>query len=241
MTRTRISDRSGGTRKSRVSRKPASDSEPSKARSVIIPRLEQGETHLLLVGDRPLLINNKLNVAEEISERYSGRGKSGAVKKPVVSVDDQYRRAFYVLPDSKYQAPHAKGRYGIPASGIKKCACAAIRTTGILDNTTIGLISKSFWVMQDAGGFCLLRFKRLERDIRSVNVGSGRKTVPQMRHRPMFHDWQIKLKVRFNSNVMSEEQLVNLFMHAGQYIGLCEMRAEKKQGECGGFIVKGTK
>ena len=59
-----------------------------------------------------------------------------------------------------------------------------------------------------------------------------------MRHRPMFHDWSIKLRVKFNPSVLTPEAIVNLFMHAGQYVGLCEMRAEKKQGQCGGFFVE---
>jgi hypothetical protein len=99
----------------------------SKTKSILIPPLEQSETVLLLIGDRPLMVNNKLNVAQEISDQYSGKGKAGHVKKSPVSEGESYARAFYTLPDSKYPAPHPKGRYGVPASGIKKCACKAIR------------------------------------------------------------------------------------------------------------------
>jgi len=208
---------------------------------VEIPALQQGEATLMLIGDRPLLVNNKLNVAQGIAEQYGGvGGKAGTVKKPSATPDEQYAHAFYTLLDSNHAAPHEKARYGVPVSGIKKCACSAIRTTGITDNTTIGLIAKSFWVLGDSGGLCLLKYDRLERDVRPVNIGSGQKTVPQMRYRPMFHGWSIRLRVKFNRMVITEDQLVNLFMHAGQYIGLCEMRAEKKQGECGGFVVEGS-
>ncbi len=213
------------------------------SKTIVIPPLQQSAMDLWLIGDRPLLVNNKLNIAEALAEKYSGPGGKGAhvPKAPDPTPDQQYAMAFYVMPDSKQPAPHKGGKYGVPTSGIKKCVCAAIRTTGITDNTTIGLISNSFWVMEDGGGLCAIQFKRVERDVRSVNIGSGQKTVPQMRHRPMFHDWRIKIRLKFNSRVMSEEQLVNLFMHAGQYIGLCELRAQKKQGQCGGFTVKGVK
>lgn len=207
-------------------------------KKIEIPELEQGVFTLQLIGDRPLMVNNKLAVAQEISDQYSGIGKAGAVKKARVSEDDQYARAFYVMPYSKYEAPHPKAKYGIPASGIKKCVCKAIRTTGLTDNTTIGLISNSFWVMEQGSGFCELKYRKLERDVRAVNIGSGVKTVPQMRHRPMFRDWTVDVDIVYNQKVITQEQLVNLFMHAGQYIGLCEMRAEKKQGSCGGFFVK---
>ena len=206
---------------------------------VEIPRLRQVETEIVLVGDRPLLVNNKMAQAEGIAAKYDG-GKSGSVPKDTVPPEQMYKNAFYVLPDSKYPAPHSKARYGIPASGIKKCACSAIRTTGINDNTTVGLIAKSFWVLADSGGLCLLSYEKLERDIRAAAIGSGAKTVPSMRYRPMFHGWKIRLRLKYNAKVLSQEQILNLFMHAGQYIGLCEMRAEKKQGECGGFYVEGT-
>lgn len=202
-----------------------------------IPSVEQGELLVTIKGDSPLLVNNKMNVAESIAEQYSGKGKSGYVKPGPISDDERYAMAFYVLPSSKFQPPSPKGLYGIPASGLKKCADKAIRTTGINDNTTIGVISRSFRVMADEAGLCKLKFKSIERDVRPVNIGSGQKTVPQMRHRPMFHGWTVDLKIRYNVKVITAEQIVNLLMHAGLYIGWGELRAEKKQGECGGFTV----
>ena len=208
--------------------------------AIDIPKLKLVSTIISLEGDRPLLVNNKLGIAERIAGQYDSVGKTKP-KLEALSPDEQYALAFYVLPNSKFQPPSPKGDYGIPCSGLKKCVCSAIRTAGFTDNTTIGLISKSFWILEDSGGFCRLSFKRLERDIRPVNIGSGQKTVPSMRHRPMFHDWKIQVKVRYNPKVLSPEALVNLFMHAGQFIGLCEMRAEKKQGQCGGFVVANHK
>ncbi len=227
--------------KKKVVKKTAkkSDVNGGEFASVIIPPLQQSESEIWLIGDRPLLVNNKLSVAEGIADRYD-KGKAGYVPPPPPTPEEAYANAFYVLPDSKYDAPHLKGRYGVPSSGVKKCACSAIRTTGITDNTTIGLIGKSFWVMEDAGGLCLVQFKKLVCDRRPVNIGSGAKTVPSMRQRPMFLDWKIKIRVKYNAKVLSKEQIINLFMHAGQYIGLCEMRAEKKQGQCGGFHVMGA-
>ena len=222
-------------------KKNAKESPPviqkEKQRMINIPPVEQGELLITIKGDSPLLVNNKMNVAESIAEQYSGKGKSGYVKPGPVSDDERYAMAFYTMPSSKFPAPSPKGKYGIPASGLKKCADKAIRTTGINDNTTIGVISRSFRVMADEAGLCKLKFSRLTRDVRPVNIGSGQKTVPQMRHRPMFHDWSVDLRIRYNTKVITDEQIVNLLMHAGLYIGWGELRAEKKQGECGGFMV----
>jgi len=206
--------------------------------TVTIPKLEQGRFRMKLIGDSPLLVNNKLSIAKELSDTYSGSGKTGRPKRLPATPDEQYARAFYVMADSKHPAPHPKGRYGIPTSGIYKCLCKAIRQTGITNNTEIGVIGGSFRVIGGPQGLSEIQFDRLERDERPVNIGSGQKTVPQMRYRPMFHGWSVVVDIVFNRLVISPEQIVNLAMHAGQYVGLCEMRAEKKQGECGGFYVE---
>lgn len=227
------------TPKNRISGVATGSNGEAQTHMVTIPALQQKTSKLILVGDRPLLVNNKLSVAQAIADRYGPDGDPTQKHKP--SGAQQYLNSFYTLPDSKHDAPHPKGRYGVPASGIKKCACSAIRTTGCTDNTTIGLIAKSFWVMEDSGGLCLIKHKGFEEDVRPVNIGSGAKTVPDMRHRVRFDEWQLEIMVRYNAKVLTPEAIVNLFMHAGQYIGLCELRAEKKQGMCGGFTVRGTK
>lgn len=204
-----------------------------------IPPLMQNEITLTLIGDRPLLVNNKMSVAEAIADRYTGPGgKVASIDTTKLTNDEAYVKAFYVMPSSKYEPPDKRAKYGIPTSGIKKCACKAIRHTGITDNTTIGVIGKAFFILSDAGGLNAITFKTLERDIRMTNIGSGQKTVPKMTHRPMFHEWRVSLRIRFNEKLLNEKTIINLFMHAGAYIGLCEMRAEKNQGECGGFYVK---
>ncbi len=213
-------------------------SKKSDVKIINIAAPEKSFIELLLVGDRPLLVNNKMNVAQELSDTYSGEGgKTGQPKPPRASDDVRYAKAFYVMSNSKHQPPHPKGKYGIPSSGIKKCVDKAIRLTGISDNSAIGSISRSFSVMAEGAGLCPITFDKLERDIRPVNIGQS-KTVPEMRHRPMFHGWKCKVRVHYNPRILTAESLINLFMFGGAWVGLCELRAEKKQGECGGFGVE---
>ena len=228
------------TAKNRISsngqkKKAAVKNEPRKV--IQIPAPEQRTVDLLLVGDRPLMVNNKMNVAEELDERYSGEGgKSGSVAPPHRSKDERYAMAFYVMPSSKHKPPSPKGKYGIPTSGINKCFGAGIRQSGISDNTTVGLIQKAVQIMADEAGLCHITFDRLERDVRPVSKGKN-SSVPEMRHRPMFHGWKCKIRVKYNPKLISLEGLINIFNYAGIWIGLCEMRAQKTTGECGGFTV----
>ena len=219
---------------------------------VEVPELMQGVGILRLVGDSPMLVNNKMSVAWDVAARYSGDAPK--TKKPPMrkrTPDEQYAGAFYVLPSStcqpfmagpggqnvKFAEPLLNGLYGVPSSGVAKCLRKAIRTAGFTDNTTIGLIGKSFRVLEDEGGCTLLRHNGFQRDARPVNIGSGQKTVPDIRYRPLFLEWELHVKVVYNSGILSLTQLANLANHAGQYIGLCELRAEKGQGECGGFRI----
>ncbi len=202
-----------------------------------IPPLEYEAIKMKLAGTSPLMLNNKMGVAPMIAKKYD-EGRASNIKLDKLPLDEQYALAFYVMPSSKHPAPHAKGCYGVPASGIKKCLCKGCRPAGMNNNTDIGTIHKAFHVMADEGGLCEIHHDGFTRDIRPVNIGSGQKTVPSMRHRPMFFDWWINLNVYYNPRVITQEALVNLGMYAGAYIGLCELRAEKLQGECGGFTIK---
>jgi len=221
----------------RVAKKEGENNEPVVPKKLLIPVLCQARMELTIEGDRPLMVNNKMGVAWRIAGIYSGGGKTQKPHLPELSDDEKYAAAFYTSSKSLHEAPHPEGRYGIPVSGIAKCFRKAIRTTGITDNTTIGLIGKSFFIMQDESGLCLLDHDGFVKDSRPVNIGSGQKTVPQIRHRPLFPHWSIVLKIAYNPVVLSHDQIGNLAQHAGQYIGLCELRAEKGQGECGGFVI----
>jgi hypothetical protein len=227
--------KAGGVRGNGQAATKAKPRKEVAAKVIIIPALMQKEMTVTIVGDRPLLVNNKMSVAESLAAQYdpSSGGATGTVKPAPRTPDEQYAGSFYVMPDSKYPAPHPKGRYGVPASGIRKCMCTAIGLTGITDNKSIGRVQRSFWIMEDIAGLCLIK-GRPQHDERMTQPRDMK--VPKMAHRARWDEWSIKLRIKFNPLVLSEEGVVNLLMHAGQYVGLCEMRAEKKQGACGGFV-----
>jgi len=208
---------------------------------VEIQPLDMDYVVIRIAGDSPLMMNNKAACVEEVNARYSsvGGGKAKVPKKEK-TIDSVYQGAFYTLPSSPGQPPAPNGLYGIPASGMKKCICSAIRPAGFSDNTTIGLIGKSFRVLPDEGGLILLRHNGFAMDTRAVAVGTTGK-MPELRYRPIFPEWECHLRITFNRAVLSIESLGNLLQHAGQYIGWGELRAEKKQGECGGFVVTDAK
>lgn len=210
----------------------------SKQVDLKIPKMDLMTVYLGLAGDRPLMTSNKMNIAEAIALTYGSEG--GATGKPKVkkpTPEEMYRNAFYVMGYSDHDPPSELGDYGIPASGIKKCFCSAIRQTGITNNTVVGVIQRSFLIQQFHRGLAPMTCEYFEMDTRAAGIGQGNKT-PDMRYRPMFHEWEVIVEVTYNPVVMTLDQLVNLGRYAGFYVGWGELRAEKMQGECGGFTVK---
>jgi hypothetical protein len=57
-----------------------------------------------------------------------------------------------------------------------------------------------------------------------VRVGMG---TADLRYRGEFADWHAKLLVRYNANVLSESQILNIINVAGFAVGVGEWRPEK--------------
>lgn len=57
-----------------------------------------------------------------------------------------------------------------------------------------------------------------------------------LRYRPMIRDWALEFLVKFNADLLSAEQVMNLFQHAGFGNGLCEWRPQKS-GSYGTFSI----
>jgi hypothetical protein len=217
--------------------KAAKNGQPAAPKLIKLAPLRLGEFQIKIVGlPAGLLVNNKAATGLEVAEDYGGKGKASKPKRAKPSLDEMYRRAFYVMEESEHEAPHPKGDYGFPMSGVKKALCTAIRLTGTTDNTTHGVISRSLKIVPDDTKLCRIHHEGFVRDERLAGIGQGHKT-PDMRHRPLFREWHMILTVQFNMTTLEEEAIVSLIQHAGMFVGFGEMRHEQKQGECGAFQI----
>jgi hypothetical protein len=66
-----------------------------------------------------------------------------------------------------------------------------------------------------------------------VRVGMG---TADIRYRPEFTEWSVKLPIKYNADAISLDQLVNLFTLAGFGVGVGEWRPER-DGQYGMFHV----
>ena len=146
-------------------------------------------------------------------------------KQPLAAKDPQadYEESMYKLPN---------GRYGFPAVAFKSAAVRAGKLLGLAMTDT----RQMFFDMPDEGDLVVINGKPSPREDMVKTPG----TV-DVRYRAEFREWSAVLTVKFNADLMSEEQLVNLFEAAGFSVGVGEWRPEKN-GMFGTFtLTKGAK
>jgi hypothetical protein len=190
-----------------------------EATEVRIPTLDVRTFEIELRGTAPIIVHKFSDKARrQIEDKQQQKAKTGKQKRDPKA---EYLAAFYLMPGSP--AAETKGaRYGVPAAGFKKAAVKACR---YIDGVTMTFANGAFHVLEDAGGLVELRHKappHMRED--TVRLASG---VLDLRYRPEFTDWGVTLRIRYNASVMSPEQIVNLFHHAGFHVGWGELRPEK--------------
>ena len=121
--------------------------------------------------------------------------------------------------DSLYPMPGKKKAYGFPAIAFKK---AAVDACSHVDGITKVLARGGFHVV---GEMVEIKGKpRMREDMVRIAMGTA-----DIRYRGEFLEWSCTLQVRHNPNVLSAEQIINLFNVAGFAVGIGEGRPQKDQ------------
>lgn len=191
--------------------------------TIKIPPIEFKVARITIIGESPLMVNKFSEKAKnELDEKHQQKAK-GARKA---------RNPMQEFEDAAYKID--KKTYGIPASGVKHCAVSACR---FIEGVNMTTARGAFQIVGDIGGLLPISSKSgPQLDERIVRVGNFGNKKPMTRYRPRFDDWKITFNIKYNANVMSAEQIVNLYENAGFAVGLCELRPEKN-GNLGQFRV----
>ncbi len=121
--------------------------------------------------------------------------------------------------DSLYPMPGKKNKYGFPAIAFKK---AAVDACSHVDGLTKVLARGGFHVVGE-----MVEIKgtpRMREDMVRIAMGTA-----DIRYRGEFPEWSCVLQIRHNPNVLSAEQIINLFNVAGFAVGVGEGRPQKDQ------------
>lgn len=205
---------------------------PKENTTIELPQLSVQMMDVTLIGDSPLIVH-----AWSLKAKLQMLQKQMKVAKPAREAKDpneDFRQSLYLLPD---------GGYGFPSVAFKNAAVTAC--TSVAGVTKVAARQAFHIVGEDIdvdGAFegvkmrqNMVRVEGSEARMREdmVRVGMG---TADLRYRGEFWPWHAKVLVRFNANVLSPEQILNLLNTAGFAVGVGEWRSER-DGQNGLFHV----
>lgn len=180
-----------------------------------LPPLNIQNVGLGLVGDSGLICHAWSDKAKKMMlDKQMKKAKQG---KEAKDPEQDFRDSLYHLPG---------GGYGFPAVAFKS---AAVDACSHVEGVTKVEARGAFHIVGD-----MIPIKGtpvMREDM--VRVGMG---TADIRYRGEFKEWSCEINVRYNANILSYEQIVNLFNVAGFAIGVGEWRPQR-DGSYGMFHV----
>jgi hypothetical protein len=182
---------------------------------ITLPKLNLQMIEITIVGDSPLICHawSKKAKAQMLAKQTKQAKQAKEAKDP----HQDYLDSLYPLPS---------GGYGFPAVAFKS---SAVDACSHVDGVTKVEARGAFHLVGDM--VPIEGEPRMREDM--VRIGMG---TADIRYRGEFPEWSAKFVVRYNANVLSAEQIVNLFNTAGFSIGVGEWRPQK-DGSFGMFRV----
>ena len=171
-------------------------------------------------GTAPLVVHRFSHKAQQgmLIKMVAGSTAKKGTKREAADLDDIYNNA-------RYQ--HADGWDGFNASAIRHALISACRLVGF--KMTIAKLS--VFVIEDGwdkieSQIPLIRIygkpRRLDMWAR-VETGQAYMTI-----RPCYDTWSAKIKIRFDADQFTVEDVTNLLARAGAQVGICEGRPDSK-------------
>lgn len=190
-------------------------SKPAEGLVVSIPALKVRRMEITLVGDSPLICHHWSDRAK--SQILDKQMKRARAAKEAKDPERDYE-------DSLYR--DASKSFVFPAVAFKN---AAVDACSHVSEITKVEARGAFHVI---GEWVKINGKPSPRED-MVRVGMGSADI---RYRGEFKKWAATITVRYNENVLSAEQIINLFNTAGFAIGIGNWRPQKN-GSFGMFHV----
>lgn len=184
-----------------------------------LPQLQLRQLEITLVGDSPLICHAWSKKAKQ--EMLDKQMKKAKQAKGAKDPERDYKESLYEHPD---------GGFGFPAVAFK---AAAVDACSHIANITKVEARGAFHIN---GDMVKIDGKPNPRED-MVKIGMG---VADIRYRGEFRKWKCTFNLRYNTNVISPEQILNLFNTAGFAIGIGEWRPQR-DGSFGMFHVETSK
>ncbi len=188
----------------------------TKAQLVEVPNINVQQMELLLIGDSSLISHKWSDKARKqmLDKQMKKADKGRQAKNP----EEDYENSLYRLPNG--------GGCGFPAAAFKAAAVGACRFVPSIKMT------EARGAFHVNGDLVPIDGEPEPRED-MVRLARG---VADIRYRGQFPSWKCTLSISYNADILSVEQIVNLFNIAGFGVGVGEWRPEK-DGSYGRFHV----
>jgi len=188
---------------------------------VTIPGVKTEKLTTLIIGTAPMICHKfSEKLRKQILDKHMGEASAGREKKDPQA---NFEAARYRLPD---------GSDGVPAGGVKAAIVDGFgKDAGVFVSKAKGAIR----VSPDDIGTNLVRIicptpPQLREDV--VRNESG---VVDIRHRPEYWPWAMKITVEYLPQIASQKQVLQAIARSGFTVGLCEWRPSSKQSKSGSY------
>lgn len=177
---------------------------------------------IVIKGTAPLICHRWSEKAKQmiIDKQAKKANKGREIRNPEQEIEDSYYK-------------NEKKEICFPAICIKQAMVGAARS---LKGVPMTVIRAAVFIDGDKDGLLPVAYKEKRGRADMVRIGMG---VADIRYRGELIDWQMKLPVRFNADVLSAEQVANLLQTAGFSCGIGEWRPERN-GNYGTFEIDNT-
>lgn len=184
-------------------------------KQITIPKMEIKPLRIRIVGDSPLIMHAWGHKAKQ--QMLDKQMKVAKTAKEAKDPEQDYHDSMYLL----------NGKPAFPAVAFKS---AAVDACSHVEGITKVEARGAFHIVGD-----MVPIKgepRKREDM--VRIGMG---TADIRFRAEFPKWECELLIRYNSSVLSDAQIVNLFNTGGFAIGVGEWRPQR-DGSFGMFHVE---
>jgi hypothetical protein len=182
---------------------------------------------MLLVGTMPLIVHAWSEKAIRIIR--DKQMKKAAPPQEAKNPEAEFEAAKYISED---------GWEGVPAHGLKGCFTEGARFVGGSKSMNMTLLRGALRVLPDCKRTNLLRLyspekPRMREDL--VSIGSGMSETVDLRYRPEYWPWALRIVVTYPASMFSSDQITDLIRAAGSFNGFCEWRPGSPKSVTGSF------
>lgn len=177
-------------------------------------------------GAAPLMLHKfSEKMRKQIQEKQTSKDSTRPKRAP-----KDYAAEFNA---ARYRA-RSSGWDGIPAGAFRAAMIAACRR---VDGLPMTQAKGAFFIIADGrdetDGTPLIRIHgKVAHDTRPVRLENG---VADLRNRPRYDSWACELKIQFDADLLSANDVANLLARAGATVGVGELRPQGPNSFGGDF------